>query len=375
MSGEVALYVHWPFCVSKCPYCDFNSHVAERIDQDRWRRALLTELDHYAAETGGRKLVSIFFGGGTPSLMAPETTAAVIEAARRHWSPADDIEITLEANPSSVEASRFAAYRDAGVNRLSLGVQSFDDKALKFLGRAHDSGAARRAIETAASTFRRFSFDLIYALPDQDETAWRAQLAEALRYARDHLSVYQLTIEPGTPFDRDQVPAAPEVLGEGLYNITQEVLGSAGLDAYEISNHARPGEESLHNLVYWQGGDYVGVGPGAHGRLGLDAIRQTPAPEHWLKLVESQGHGTAHRETLSAEERREEIVMMGLRLKEGLDRARFRERAGIALEDAFDAKRLQRLIDGGFLTLDERGLRTTAEGRLRLNAVIGALLA
>lgn len=379
MADDIALYIHWPFCVAKCPYCDFNSHVRERVDQERWRGALLAELGHFAAEAPDRRLTSIFFGGGTPSLMAPETAAALIERAIAHWPPADDLEITLEANPSSVEAGRFAAYRAAGVNRLSLGVQSFDDAALRFLGRAHDSTAARRALDLAARTFSRFSFDLIYARPGQTEAAWRDELAEGLAYAGSHLSLYQLTIEPGTQFGKDKVKAAPEPIGSALYDVTSEVLGAAGLAAYEISNHARPGEECRHNLTYWRGGDYVGVGPGAHGRISAvgttDAIRQIAPPERWLGSVEAKGHGTAHRESLSAAARRDELVMMGLRLSEGLERSRFQAQTGGPLEQAFGEGRLRRLIDGGFLDLDGRGLRTTAAGRLRLNAVIGALLA
>jgi putative oxygen-independent coproporphyrinogen III oxidase len=372
---DVALYIHWPFCLSKCPYCDFNSHVAEKVDQARWRRALLTELDHFADEAGERRLVSIFFGGGTPSLMEPVTTAALIARARERWTPAAEVEITLEANPSSVEAGRFRAYREAGVNRLSLGVQSFDDTALKFLGRAHDAGAARGALKLAAETFPRHSFDLIYARPGQDDTAWRRELIEALDYVGGHLSVYQLTIEPGTQFGKDKVPAAAEDRAIAQWEITQDILGQAGLPAYEISNHARPGQESRHNLVYWQGGDYVGIGPGAHGRLGLTATRQTPLPERWLGEVEKQGHGTAHRESLTPQERREEMILMGLRLRDGLTRDTFRAATGLTLEEALDRKRLDRLIEGGFLLLDEKGLRATEAGRIRLNAVLGALLA
>src|SRR5262252_8891286 len=264
------LYVHWPFCLSKCPYCDFNSHVREAIDHERWRDALLLELDHYAADTPARRLTSIFFGGGTPSLMAPDTVAAVIERAARHWPFAPDIEITLEANPTSVEAGKFAGFRSAGVNRVSLGVQALNDADLKFLGRHHSAAEARAAIEIARRSFRRHSFDLIYARPGQSAAAWRAELAEAIALAGDHLSVYQLTIEPETVFGaahrRGELQVPEEEDAAALYELTQELLGAAGLPAYEISNHARPGEESRHNLAYWRYRTYAGIGPGAHGR-------------------------------------------------------------------------------------------------------------
>ena len=379
MSEPLALYIHWPWCVSKCPYCDFNSHVAERVDQTRWRQALLAEMNHFETETSGRPLGSIFFGGGTPSLMSEETLSHLIDGALARWPTLPDLEITLEANPSSVEAGRFRAYRSAGVTRLSLGVQSFDDDALAFLGRAHDGQAARQAITIAADTFPRFSFDLIYARPGQNEAAWRAELAEALDYKSDHLSVYQLTIEPGTRFHKDKVPAAPDGRAIRLFEITDGLLGEAGLKSYEVSNHARPGQECRHNLTYWQGGDYLGIGPGAHGRLegtaGTSAIRQIAPPDGWLSAVETKGHGTIHREILDPGARRDELVIMGLRLTEGIVRERFLQRSGATLEAAFEAGRLERLIEGRFLTLDEEGLRTTPAGRLRLNAVIGSLLA
>ena len=378
MTSDIALYIHWPFCVSKCPYCDFNSHVAETVDQARWTRALIREMDWFAPDAADRRLTSIFFGGGTPSLMAAETVAALIEAARRRWPPAPDLEVTLEANPSSVEARRFRAYREAGVNRLSLGVQSFDDGALKFLERAHDSSAARRALAVAAETFPRFSFDLIYARPGQSEDDWRAELDVALGYTGSHLSVYQLTIEAGTRFAKDRVPAADEDLASRMFEATAEVLGGAGLGAYEISNHARPGHECRHNLTYWRGEDYIGIGPGAHGRLTTAgatlATRQTPLPARWLEMVERDGHGSADRGRLPVPERRDEIVLMGLRLKAGIERDRFRRQTGSEIEGAFEEDRLARLIEGGFLILDRSGLRTTDAGRLRLNAVIGALL-
>ncbi|MSO53565.1 MAG: coproporphyrinogen III oxidase [Rhodospirillales bacterium] len=371
------IYIHWPFCLAKCPYCDFNSHVAEGIDHGRWRQALLTELGHYAAETQGRTATSIFFGGGTPSLAEPATIAALIDAVRRHWTVADDVEITLEANPSSVEAGRFRGYRDAGVNRVSLGVQSLDDDALRFLGRLHGVREALRAVELAAKTFPRFSFDLIYARPGQDAAAWRTELAQALALAAGHLSVYQLTIEPGTAFAKAHVPAADDDRATALFDATQEILERAGLPAYEVSNHARPGDEGRHNLTYWRGGDYVGIGPGAHGRIShatTVATRQTPDPARWLAMVESKGHATAAREALSVEARREEVVMMGLRLDRGLERDLFRVLTGVTIEDVVQAGAIERLVDLGFLIADDVGLRTTPAGRLRLNAVTKALL-
>ena len=380
--ADLALYIHWPFCKSKCPYCDFNSHVREAIEQRRWREALLSELDHAAAETPGRRLGSIFFGGGTPSLMEPETVAALIASARERWSIADDIEITLEANPTSVESRRFRALAEAGVNRLSLGVQALDDGALRFLGRAHDAREALAALELARRHFPRFSFDLIYARPRQTLAAWRDELGRALSLAGDHLSLYQLTIEPGTAFApafaRGDFTLPDEELAGALYEATQEELERAGMPAYEISNHARPGGESRHNLAYWRGSDYAGIGPGAHGRLSLGGVRLATrryrAPETWLAAVERQGHGLEEQTALAPEEYRRELLMMGLRLAEGVGRVAFRAAAGIELDAAVDAGRLGDLRDGGFVELDAERLRATASGRQRLNAVLAALL-
>jgi putative oxygen-independent coproporphyrinogen III oxidase len=377
-----ALYIHWPFCKSKCPYCDFNSHVRERIDERRWRDALLAELDHAASETGGRRVGSIFFGGGTPSLMAPETVAALIARAGERWTLAADAEITLEANPSSVEAARFRALAEAGVNRLSLGVQALDDAALRFLGRGHDVAEALAAIELARRHFPRFSFDLIYARPEQMQESWRAELARALALAGDHLSLYQLTIEPGTAFHaafaRGDFVLPDEDVAGALYEETQALLEAAGLPAYEISNHARPGGECRHNLAYWRSADYAGLGPGAHGRLTLAgerlAVRRHRAPETWLAAVEKHGHGIEERVALAPEEQRRELLMMGLRLAAGVERARFRAATGVELETALDGARLADLIEGGFVVLDAAGLRATAGGRQRLNAVLAALL-
>jgi putative oxygen-independent coproporphyrinogen III oxidase len=377
-----AVYLHWPFCRSKCPYCDFNSHVRERIDQARWRRALLAELDHYAAETPGRRATSVFFGGGTPSLMEPATVAALIERIDRHWPLAADAEITLEANPTSVEAANFAALAAAGVNRVSLGIQALDDAALKFLGREHSAAEALAALDLARQNFPRFSFDLIYARPGQDESSWAAELERAIGLAGEHLSVYQLTIEENTAFAgahrRGDFALPPEDLAARLYELTQARLAAAGLPAYEISNHARPGSECRHNLVYWQGGDYVGVGPGAHGRLTIGgeryATRQHRAPEPWLALVESDGHGTRERRPIPRDERRDELLMMGLRLAAGVARDRFRTVVGAPLEKAVSARSLATLIDGGFLVLDDVGLRATAEGLQRLNLILPRLI-
>ncbi|MBU0725579.1 MAG: radical SAM family heme chaperone HemW [Alphaproteobacteria bacterium] len=384
MTGQngLAVYVHWPFCLSKCPYCDFNSHVSAGIDHARWRAALLREIDHYADRTPGRIVTSIFFGGGTPSLMEPATTAAVIEHIGRRWSLDDGVEITLEANPTSVESARLAGFRDAGVNRVSLGVQALNDADLKFLGREHSAADALAAVELAGRLFKRFSFDLIYARPGQNVYEWMGEMRRALSYAAGHLSVYQLTIEEGTPFyarhARGEFQIPDEDTAAALYEATQDVLGDAGLPAYEISNHARPGEESRHNLAYWRYGDYVGIGPGAHGRLTLNgeklATRQHRAPAIWLDRVERDGHATQAALPVIAEERLTEMLMMGLRTVEGVPTERFLRETGQPLESALDSARLTRLVEGGFLIADASGLRATAEGRQRLNAVLPALL-
>jgi len=378
------IYVHWPFCRSKCPYCDFNSHVRERVDHARWRSALIAELDHYAASTGGRMVTSVFFGGGTPSLMEPQTVAAVIDRVSRHWRVARDVEITLEANPNSVEQPRFAAFRAAGVNRLSLGVQALDDASLQALGRGHSAAEARAAIARAATTFDRFSFDLIYARPGQSLEAWEKELRAALALAGDHLSVYQLTIEPGTAFAarhaRGELVLPAEQDAAELYELTQVVLDDAGLPAYEISNHARPGGECRHNLAYWRYEDYVGIGPGAHGRLTLDgaktATRQEKAPETWLAAVERAGHASAEQRAIAPSEAAEEALMMGLRLSEGIDPHRFARRTSTPLDAALGAAALARLIDGGFIVHRRDGaLAATPAGRRVLNAVLVELMA
>ncbi|WP_395613859.1 radical SAM family heme chaperone HemW, partial [Allosphingosinicella sp.] len=316
--GDLALYIHWPFCISKCPYCDFNSHVREQVDQGRWRDALLADLAFEAAQTPGRRLSSVFFGGGTPSLMPPATVEALLGAAERHWGFADGIEITLEANPSSVEAARFADLASAGVNRVSLGLQSLDDQALHFLGRAHDVDEGLTALATAQSVFDRVSFDLIYALPGQGAEAWAAELERALGFGTGHLSLYQLTIEPGTRFAAlaakgELVPADPDE-SAALYELTQDMTGAAGLPAYEISNHARPAEESRHNLAYWRYQNYAGVGPGAHGRRNGVATQRHRKPENWLGALARNGHGIVEETEITPAEQRVEALLMGLRL-------------------------------------------------------------
>ena len=388
------LYVHWPFCISKCPYCDFNSHVAERVDQSLWREALLRELAHYAARTPDRMLTSIFFGGGTPSLMDPDTTADIIDAARRHWRSSNDLEITLEANPGTVDAARFAAIHAAGAGRLSMGVQSLKESDLRFLGRRHSVDEARKAWRTAAKIFPRVSFDLIYARPQQTIAAWEGELSEALGEVADHgithLSLYQLTMEPGTAmYDahaRGEFTLPDEDSGAALYEATQSACARAGYPAYEISNHAKDGATCRHNLTYWRGGDYVGIGPGAHGRLTIDevagaarqtirATRQIKAPAIWLKHVAAEGHGTQEEEALSPKTRAEELVMVGLRLVEGVDKSRFARLAGRPLGEIIDAKAVTALAADGYLTDDPATLTATARGRLALNAVLRELLA
>ena len=377
------VYIHCPFCASMCPYCDFNSHVRDSIDHRRWRTALLSELNHFALETSARTVTSIFFGGGTPSLMAPKTAAALIAAVGKRWHTVDDLEITLEANPNSAEAGRFRAFRDAGVNRLSIGVQSFRDQNLSFLGRRHSVAEAKDALKMGSDVFPRFSFDLIYGLAGQSPRDWSRELDEALEYAQSlgagHLSLYQLTIEPGTPFYRDGVKAAGGDEGARLYAITQEKLNEAGLPAYEISNHARPGSECRHNLNIWRGGAYAGIGPGAHGRLPghkrTEALYQIHTPERWLAAVERKGHGTAKRLALPRRARAEELLMTGLRLIEGVGRARFQSLTGRRIEDFIDKDGLERMTVGGFVEMDEAGLRATAKGRRCLNEVLRHLLA
>jgi putative oxygen-independent coproporphyrinogen III oxidase len=376
VGGDLALYVHWPFCVSKCPYCDFNSHVRTSVDQEQWRDALLVDLAHEARLLPGCKLTSIFFGGGTPSLMEPATVAAIIEAASAHWLPTKDLEITLEANPNSVEAARFADLASAGVNRLSLGLQSFDDAALRFLGRAHSSREGWKALEIAQKRFPRVSFDLIYALPCETEASWSATLAQALSLGTTHLSLYQLTIEPGTRFarmvaKREFEPLDPDAAA-ALFELTDAMTSSAGLPAYEISNHARRGKESRHNLTYWRYGDYAGVGPGAHGRrLGMRTVRHRK-PENFLTALRRNGHGIAEEAVLSPTEAADEALVMGLRLGEGVDAEAISQRFGVPV---VDWRRIDRLVQSGHLSRDGTRIRLTANGRLLLDAVLGEIAA
>ena len=374
----LALYVHWPFCVSKCPYCDFNSHVRNSVDQDAWRDALLCDLAHEASRMPGRRLGSIFFGGGTPSLMPPATVEALIEAAAGHWCFLPDIEITLEANPSSVERDRFVDLARAGVNRLSLGVQSLDDQALHYLGRAHDSAEAVSAIDTAQAHFRRVSLDLIYALPGQSETQWQEALERALAFGTGHLSLYQLTIEPGTRFAmlaaKGELPQMEPDAAAALYELTQEVAGAAGLPAYEISNHARPGEESRHNLAYWRYQPYCGIGPGAHGRRDGGVTQRHKKPENWRAAVHKNGHGIQEETPLSPSEQNAEALLMGLRLSEGVDLATIAAVAGRPVHGIIDEARANRLIEQGLLARAEDRLRVTRHGALLLDALLAVIV-
>jgi oxygen-independent coproporphyrinogen-3 oxidase len=375
--GKIALYVHWPFCVSKCPYCDFNSHVRASIDQDAWRKALIADLHHEAALLPGRRLTSIFFGGGTPSLMDPATVAAVIEAATGHWEPDARIEITLEANPNSVEAARFADLAKAGVNRISLGLQSFDDRALALLARAHSAREGFTALATAQKHFRRVSFDLIYGLPGDTEDSWSAMLGQALSLGISHLSLYQLTIEPGTRFAsmvarREFEPLEPDH-ASALFELTDVMTSDAGMPAYEISNHARRSQESRHNLTYWRYGDYAGIGPGAHGRrLGLRTVRHKK-PENFVRAIERNGQGIAEEAPLSAAEAADEALVMGLRLREGVDAGAIAERFGLVA--VVDWSRVDRLVDSGHLTRDGTRIALTARGRLLLDHILGEIAA
>ncbi|RVT95356.1 coproporphyrinogen III oxidase [Rhodovarius crocodyli] len=379
----VALYLHWPFCLAKCPYCDFNSHVrAEGPDHARFTAALRTELAHEAARVGRRPLASIFFGGGTPSLMRPEDVAALIADATSLFDATPDIEITLEANPTSVEREKLRGFRDAGVNRLSLGVQALDGKALGFLGRQHDAGEAIAALEVARALFPRLSFDMIYSRPGQSEAEWRAELRRALELAADHLSLYQLTIEPGTRFATEHARGAfalPENdEAARLYHATAEEAARFGLASYEVSNYAKPGAESRHNLAYWRYGDYLGIGAGAHQRLltgaGMLATRRHRAPEEWASRVETTGHGGVEETTLTPQERGREAMLMGLRLREGVLPARVEARAGLPWAAIIDPVMLEALLEEDYLHWQDGHLAATAEGLLRLDALLPVLL-
>ena len=369
----LALYVHWPFCVSKCPYCDFNSHVRAEVDQAAWREALLADLAYEARETAGQRLGSIFFGGGTPSLMPPETVAAIITAAERAWGFEPGIEITLEANPSSVEAARFAEIAAAGVNRVSLGLQALDEQALVFLGRAHDVSEGLAALDKAQAAFSRVSFDLIYARPGQSLAAWEAELARAIAFGTEHLSLYQLTIEPGTRFateaaaGRLTIPDADTAAD--LFEATRAQTAAAGLPAYEVSNHARAGAESRHNLSYWRYSGYVGIGPGAHGRRNALATTRHRKPENWIAAIARNGHGAQAEEALSARDRATEALVMGLRLDEGIDVAALKHR-GIDLAIILDQPAIDRLAGAGLIARSADRLRLTESGMPVLDAIL-----
>ncbi|MBS0502257.1 MAG: coproporphyrinogen III oxidase [Proteobacteria bacterium] len=376
MTSPLALYIHWPFCISKCPYCDFNSHVRENVDQEMWRDALLADLAHEAALAPGRKLTSIFFGGGTPSLMRPETVEALIGAAERHWGFAPGIEITLEANPSSVEAARFADLALTGVNRVSLGLQALDDAALAFLGRAHSLSEGLAALDVAQSVFARASFDLIYARPDQTAAAWETELRRALSFGTEHLSLYQLTIEPGTRFAalaaKGELPETDPDRAADLFELTRAITTEAGLPAYEVSNHARPGEESRHNLTYWRYGDYLGIGPGAHGRrLGTVSIRRKK-PENFLSAVARNGHGIESEDALTPETRATEALLMGLRLEEGVDLAAISTATGV--NELVDEAAAARLADHGLVARDATRLTVTPAGMLVLDRILAEIV-
>ena len=378
-SGGFGIYVHWPFCLAKCPYCDFNSHVRSSIDEARWRRALVGQVAAAARQVPGRRVDTIFFGGGTPSLMPPETAAAVIAAVRDGWPQAGDVEITLEANPTSVEAGRFRGFRDAGVNRVSMGIQALDEGDLRRLGRMHSVAEAIRAYEIARDTFERVSFDLIYARQGQTLDQWRAELGRALALAVDHLSLYQLTIEDGTRFGdmhaRGRLRGLPDAdLAADMFAVTQETCDAAGMGGYEISNHARPGAESRHNLIYWRYGDYAGIGPGAHGRLTVGgrrwAIESPRSPEAWLAAAEGDAAEITIRSEVEPEDQGAEMLMMGLRLREGVDLGRYARLTGRELP----AFRIAELSSLGLLELDGSRIFATESGRIVLNAVIKQLL-
>lgn len=369
----LGLYVHWPFCVSKCPYCDFNSHVRNNVDHQKWKSALLQELKHVGERTRGRPLKSVFFGGGTPSLMEPETVHAIIEELKTYWE-INDPEISLEANPNSVEIDKFKDFRSAGVNRVSIGIQSLDADALKFLGRAHNVNEAKKAIEIAASTFDRYSFDLIYALPGQTLSEWKSQLRQAAPLIRDHMSLYQLTIEPGTAFHtayaRKDFTLPQGNLAADLYEATDEILSEKGIYRYEVSNHAAPGKECQHNLIYWRYQDYAGIGPGAHGRLSLNekkvATKCYRAPETWLAQIEKNGHAIEEEIPLNKNEQFIESIMMGLRLKEGINMDQ--------LSMPINQDRLNSLVKEGYVQINNTRVQTTSEGLLRLNAIVSYLV-
>lgn len=379
MSEPLALYIHWPFCVSKCPYCDFNSHVRDSVDQEAWLAALLADMAYEAALTKGRPLTSIFFGGGTPSLMPPSTVAALITAAEQYWGFAENIEITLEANPSSVEAARFADLAEAGVNRVSLGLQSLDDAALAFLGRAHSEAESLDALAIAQRHFGRVNIDLIYARPDQTAAQWQAELARAISFGTDHMSLYQLTIEPGTRFETmvrtGQFVPADNDEAASLYELTQELTVAAGIPAYEISNHATPGSESRHNLSYWRYDDYIGIGPGAHGRRLNFATQRHKKPENFMTAVERNGHGLASEEALDPATRATEALLMGLRLAQGIDLQNLSSRTGVAAGGLLDFDAVDRITALGLIRRKGDHVTVTPQGMPLLDAILPEIVA
>jgi putative oxygen-independent coproporphyrinogen III oxidase len=374
LSEPLALYIHWPFCVSKCPYCDFNSHVRDRVDQDAWLAALLTDMTHEAALTPDRRLASIFFGGGTPSLMPPSSVAALIAAAEKNWGFTEDIEITLEANPSSVEAARFADLAAAGVNRVSLGLQSLDDDALHFLGRAHSVAESREALTIAQRHFNRVNIDLIYARPNQSAKDWEVELTKAITFGTDHMSLYQLTIEPGTRFETMVrtgafIPADDDDAAT-LFELTQQLTTAAGLPAYEISNHAKPGSQSRHNLVYWRYDDYIGIGPGAHGRRLNSATQRHKKPENFLSGVARNGHGITHEDSLDAAARAVEALLMGLRLGEGVRLSAIAAKTGIAEQRLLDMTAVSHIAQIGLIHRENDHVTVTPKGMPLLDAIL-----
>ncbi len=377
----LAVYIHWPFCAAKCPYCDFNSHVRDAVEHARWKQALLRELQHYAKRLPERKVTSIFFGGGTPSLMEAGTVEALIAAVQEHWHVANDVEITLEANPTSVEAQKFKDFRQAGVNRVSLGIQSLHDEALQFLGRKHTAREAIKALDVAGSVFDRHTFDLIYARPKQTVEAWEEELNQALVFAKGHLSLYQLTIEENTPFhlyhQQQKFTLPEEEVAARMYERTAEITREHGLEWYEVSNYAAVGQESRHNLAYWRGEDYIGIGPGAHGRFddsGRIATRTTKMPEKWLTQVEASGHGIHTEEVIPFASELDERILMGLRVREGIHFTRFKEQTGKELLPLLRTEKLERFVREGFLVQDEHHIAPTSKGALVLNHLTHQLL-
>ena len=382
MTEAIGIYIHWPFCASKCQYCDFNVHVWDAIDHADWCAAYVKTIAHYAERVPGRRVASVFFGGGTPSLMQPSTIQSILETIEQHWDVDPNVEITLEANPTSVETEKFKAFRSAGVNRVSLGVQALNDADLKFLGRKHDLAQALAAIETAGQLFERFSFDLIYARPGQTMAAWQAELEYALRLQRGHLSLYQLTIERSTPFYLDHAQGKFVMPDDGVaadfYNLTQDITEQSGLPAYEVSNHAQAGHESVHNLIYWQYGDYIGIGPGAHGRLTINgkkyATREHAAPDIWMQRVREQGFGYNPFVHVPPTERFAEALMMGLRLPGGVSVAKLEAEGQCSFDALIDLSRMETAIAQGWMAYDQSHLILTREGMLRLNALLPFLL-